>query len=163
MKIFVLILAFLVSPNLFAGVRPLPPPSDADNTIILNPNHPGDGYGNGYVPGNDLLGRWRATQVQQGEGVQFRLSFNFTNNRAAMTVTCSFIDGTVLRASASSFVYYSGNQIYIQESKQNTSQDGNRYCRSTLQPSRWEAYMNGYGNMNLIIPVPYQSLTLVRY
>lgn len=158
MKFFALILIIITTQVSIAGVHPLPTPTYDDNTIVLNPNQPG-----GYVPGNELLGRWRATNVQQGDGVQFHLSFNFTNNQATMTVTCNFIDGVTLRATSSSAAYYAGQQIYIQQAQQNTTQDGNRYCRSTLQPSRWDAYVNGYGRMNLIIPVPYQSLNLIRY
>lgn len=167
-------LAFLValtaSTFSFAGVQQAPYPSPVpgqDNVVV-----PGLGSGvrvgagigspSYYNPGNSLLGRWRALNVLQGDGVQFRLYFNFAPNHASLTVHCSFFDGARLRATATSPVYYGNHQVFIQQPSRNTSQDGVRFCQSTIQVSRWDAYMNGYGRMNLVIPVPYQNLTLVK-
>ncbi|MBC7753496.1 MAG: hypothetical protein H7Z71_04605, partial [Moraxellaceae bacterium] len=62
-----------------------------------------------------------------------------------------------------SYANYNGNAIYIQENRQNTSQDPYHYCQAGLAPSVWTIYFDGYGRLILTMPVPYNAqFRLVR-
>lgn len=108
-------------------------------------------------PAPDFLGKWEAENVIMGRGVEFKLDFDFTENEMNMTVHCYFYDGAYLRASASSWVEYRQNHIYIQETQDVSANDGYRFCRATLRPSVWTASFDGTGRMTLHVPTPYQS------
>ncbi|MFZ3231651.1 MAG: hypothetical protein WA160_15690 [Pseudobdellovibrio sp.] len=107
------------------------------------------------VPG--LLGKWDAERVLLGRGVQFHLTFDFTETQTELTVHCLFTDGTHLSSSANSSVVYNVNEIFLQESKQVITDDGVHFCRATLSPTKWTAYFNGAGKMVLFVPAPYQA------
>lgn len=111
----------------------------------------------------DIRGRWVAQNQIWDRGVQYQLSFLFTNYQTALTVDCYFNDGAHLQATTGSYVNYNGNAIYIQENQRNTSQDPFHFCAASLAPSVWTVYFDVYGRMLLTMPTPYQSqLSLVR-
>ncbi len=106
---------------------------------------------------DNFFGSWVAENTIWGRDVQFQLSFYFSPNETTLTVDCLYADGAHLQTSASSFVDYYGNDIYLRETKQTVSEDGIHFCRATLSPSTWSVYFDGQARMTLFMPVPYQS------
>lgn len=109
------------------------------------------------TPVEGLLGRWKSQDVLYGDGVQFRIDFNFTPTKTTMNVNCFFTMGQRLRASATASTTYDVNNIFIREQKENVSGDGQHFCRASLYPAQWTAYFNGAGAMVLFVPTPYQA------
>ncbi len=108
-------------------------------------------------PVEGLLGRWKTENAQLGNGVDFQISFDFTNFNMKMNVQCEFHDGAYLETSAMSAVDYKNNYIYIGENLETVANDGYHYCRATLRRSVWTAYFDGTGRMVLFVPTPYQT------
>lgn len=112
---------------------------------------------------NDIRGQWVAQNQIWDRGVQYQLSFDFTSYQTALTVDCYFNDGAHLQSTTNSVVNYSGNAIYIQENRRNTSQDPYHFCQATLAPSVWTVYFDVYGRLILTMPTPFQTqFSLVR-
>lgn len=107
------------------------------------------------VPG--LLGRWKTEGLLPGNGMQFRLYFNFSEHNTDLQVRCLYPNGTRLTATVNSNTSYDANNICIHERNQAVVDDGIRFCRATLNPAVWTAYFDGTGKMVLFVPPPYQS------
>ena len=103
-------------------------------------------------PVPQLLGRWKTEYPILGEGVQFRMNFEFGPDHTQLTVNCDFYDGTRLSSNIAARTHYHNNEIYIDENRQSVVDNGYRFCRSTLQIARWTAYFDGTGKMLLIVP-----------
>ena len=104
-----------------------------------------------------IWGRWIAQNYLQSSGVQLQLAFDFSPNTTQLTANCYFSDGASMQASTYSYASYFGNQINIQEVRENVTQDGYHFCRVTLAPSTWTANFDYSGRLVLYMPVPYQS------
>ncbi|MBC7421267.1 MAG: hypothetical protein H7328_11115 [Bdellovibrio sp.] len=115
---------------------------------------------------NSVMGDWHALNRIGNPDTEFQVDFNFSPYQATIKVTCFFHDGAVLGAvttSAAAYGFSNAYDIFIQNGSQVVASDGFRFCRATLQPTRWTAYFNGYGQMQLITQVPFQSqFNLVR-
>lgn len=115
---------------------------------------------------NPIVGRWQAINRIGSFDTSFQVNFRFTSRDMGMRVQCYFRDGSMLSAMVSTPVVYSVSNaydIYIQRAVQAVVQDGQRFCRATLQPTRWTAYFNGLGNMQLIAAIPFGAqFNLVR-
>ena len=105
----------------------------------------------------EIWGRWIAQNYLQSRGVQLQLAFDFSPTAAQMTANCYFSDGAALQASTYSYATYFNNEIYIQETRENATQDGYHFCRASLAPSTWSAYFDYSGRLVLYMPIPYQS------
>lgn len=103
-------------------------------------------------PVPQLLGRWKTEYPILGQGVQFRMNFEFSPDHTQLTVNCDFYDGTHLSSNVAARTHYLNNEIYIDENRQSVVDNGYRFCRSTLQIARWMAYFDGTGKMLLIVP-----------
>jgi len=113
------------------------------------------------VPG--LLGKWEAENVLMGRGVEFKLDFDFAEDEMEMTVHCYFYDGAYLQTSVRSHVNYRRQDILIRQTQETISNDGYRFCRATVTPSRWVTHFDYHGRMILHMPTPYQAqFRLVR-
>ena len=108
-------------------------------------------------PNHEILGHWEAQNMIPGRGVEFNLAFEFTEHRMNLKVACHYYDGAYLQSSASSHVSYRGSDIIIHENIENVGSDGYRYCSAALRPSVWTSHYDGYGQLVLYSPTPYQS------
>ncbi len=116
---------------------------------------------------NPLLGNWRAINRIMTPDTDFQVNFRFSQGEVKLSVTCYFRDGALLSSSirgAVSYGFSNAYDIYIQQAGQAVVSDGQRFCRATLQPSRWTAYFDGAGRMQLITQVPFNSqFILIRF
>jgi len=116
-------------------------------------------------PSDLLMGRWISENILYNRGVELHTEFNFTNSTMTLTGSCVFPapHGTTLTATLSSQIEFNGNDLYILETKNSLVDDGYRYCKVYVQPTRWQFYFNGLGKAVLIAPVPYGAqFSLVR-
>lgn len=116
------------------------------------------------IPADQIMGKWQAQEPLHTNAANLFLTFEFTPAEVEMGVTCVFHQNyDQLSVSVHSAVVYQNHSIFIQEARQGTIEDGQKYCQVFVKPSRWDFLFNAYGQLVLFIPVPWQAqFTLVR-
>ena len=115
---------------------------------------------------NPVFGDWYAINRLADYNTEYQVEFRFTPHQVNLHVTCFFRDGAILSArvsAAAAYQYSYAYDIFIQQAQQAVISDGARFCRATLQPTVWTAYFDGFGRMQLMTQVPFNSqFILVR-
>jgi len=116
-------------------------------------------------PSELLVGHWAAENIFYQQGLEIHTAFDFTTTSMTLIGLCIFPFGEPrqIEARVTAPVTFNGNEFIVLESRSSTSQVGDRYCRTYVQPARWQFYFNGTGKAILIAPAPYNTqLVLVR-
>lgn len=110
------------------------------------------------VPADQIMGKWYAKEPLHTNVANVYLRFEFTPYEVEMGATCVFHQNyDQLSVSVRSAAIYQDHSIFIQEARQGTIEDGQKYCQVFVKPSRWDYLFNAYGQMVLFVPVPWQA------